>query len=80
MTKGESLERAVEVKELAGGRNTGYFFSYAATAPTGDLKYVTKGAVLVDPLMVYFAVAASAADSMCVATSLAILREAAHAP
>jgi len=73
----QSVEDSIEVKELKGTINTGYYFTATDQAPkTGEFKYLNQGVIAVNDLLVSFTILTNDGQDAIVKEGLSLLSSA----
>jgi hypothetical protein len=72
-----AAEPKIVLREIKGVNNTGYYFSITDKTPNpGEYRYMTRGAIGVENLLLNFTILHRVKDSQSVRDGLSILREA----
>lgn len=70
----QSVEELIEVKEIKGPSNTGYYFSATDKAPNpGEFKYLNQGVIAVNDLLVSFTILTNDRQDSIVQEALSML-------
>lgn len=70
----QSVEDSIEIKELKGPNNTGYYFTATDQAPkTGEFKYLNQGLIAVSDLLVSFTILTNDGQDAIVKEALSLL-------
>jgi len=73
----QSVEESIEVKELKGSTNIGYYFSATDQAPkSGEFKYLNQGLIAVSDLLVSFTILTNDGQDAIVQEALSLLSSA----
>lgn len=73
----QSVEKSIEVKELKGSANTGYYFAATDRAPQpGEFKYINQGVIAVNDLGVAFTILTNDGQDAIVKEALSLLSSA----
>ena len=75
----QSMEDSIEVKELKGPTNTGYYFTATDQAPQpGEFKNLNQGVIAVNDLLVSFTILTNDGQEAIVKEALSLLSSAEH--
>lgn len=74
-----SIEKKIQVKELRGAVNQGYYFSATDRTPEpGGYKYMTQGAILIGDLIVMFTILTNDGQDNVITEALSMLKNSSH--